>query len=882
MAWPTPLIHDWESWLGILWQQHLQNSPEAPLLLTELQERAVWKKITATNSGYSESIAALACEAWQLLSDFAAHGERHRPWSGWASSDAEAFRGWAARFQSQCRQNSWLSRSDLALLLERSIRLGSVSVPTEILLVGFDRLTPNRQALINSTRAAGASIHSIQAPVARSFPQIIEATDSRDELATCAWWARQILEANPASRIAVIVQEIDGLRGEIDRTFRRVLMPESLGVESDDAMPFEFSLGHPLATVPVIGAALLVLRWAIEPIEQAAISWLMMSGFLAARGDDLDEMAALDAGIRKRGGICPTVSLESFISSGLRASSAMSRNFLGGLRGLQRAAHSSGMGNRQTTFLDWTEFAEDLLQRARWPGGRPLDTTEYQAILRWEQLLGDVAGLSFDRAQVNYEEFVTTIDRYANETIFAPESRDAPIQFMGVLESAGQEFDALWFLGVDDRRWPSTAQPHSLLPRELQRKYNMPHATVDMDWEQTLPVTRRIAASSPHSVFSYSRRDDTGDLRSAPILCEVFGTSLVSEASQDLRATLNVPEEPPHRRLTEPVEDLSSVPWPRDRRAGGAEILRRQSACGFQSFAVRRLGAEEIDEPERGLNPRDRGNILHKVLESLWSPHNADHLRLQTRADLLNAIANDRLETLLRYHIRNAFSKHADRDEGSNWTRSYLRSEQERLHLLLLRWLAYEAERSHFTVLEHEKNIETEVNGLQLNLRVDRIDHVDGGQLILDYKTGRISAGMWEGERPDEPQLLLYATAARIEDLRGLLLANVRTGKAMGFMGRAIDARRTVMNDLEAKSPLVKNPLDQEMLDGWRKALSNLAEQFLAGDAEVAPKAYPKTCENCPLPALCRVAEISALLEEEEITAGEDKEAAQEEEGADD
>src|SRR5260370_31368014 len=91
-AWPTPAIYDGESWLGVIWKRHLEKAPDAPLLLTSLQEQSVWKRITGAQAGESEAIAKLASGAWKLLSDFDAHDERMRSWSGWATSDAEVFR----------------------------------------------------------------------------------------------------------------------------------------------------------------------------------------------------------------------------------------------------------------------------------------------------------------------------------------------------------------------------------------------------------------------------------------------------------------------------------------------------------------------------------------------------------------------------------------------------------------------------------------------------------------------------------------------------------------------------------------------------------------------------------------------------------------------
>jgi hypothetical protein len=45
------------------------------------------------------------------------------------------------------------------------------------------------------------------------------------------------------------------------------------------------------------------------------------------------------------------------------------------------------------------------------------------------------------------------------------------------------------------------------------------------------------------------------------------------------------------------------------------------------------------------------------------------------------------------------------------------------------------------------------------------------------------------------------------------------------------------------------------MLQQWHKLLLDVGQQFLNGEAQVDPKQYPKTCEYCKLPGLCRIAE---------------------------
>jgi len=85
------------------------------------------------------------------------------------------------------------------------------------------------------------------------------------------------------------------------------------------------------------------------------------------------------------------------------------------------------------------------------------------------------------------------------------------------------------------------------------------------------------------------------------------------------------------------------------------------------------------------------------------------------------------------------------------------------------------------------------------------------------------------------------------------------------------DARATLVPGLGASAALVKNPLSAEQLDGWKDKIEELADDFLAGRAEVDPRDYPKTCESCGLQTICRITENRALLEREE-----DEEAADE------
>ena len=344
------------------------------------------------------------------------------------------------------------------------------------------------------------------------------------------------------------------------------------------------------------------------------------------------------------------------------------------------------------------------------------------------------------------------------------------------------------------------SQPDPLLPLWLQRKAGMPHSSLDVDWARNLAITRRIAASATECVFSYSLRDEAGELRPSSLLTETLDTALSEASSVDLRTALRVPLALPRRSLTDEVEDSSQIPWPREISAGGAQILKRQSACAFQSFATRRLGIEELDDADRGLNALDRGNILHAVLQAFWSKENPAGLPMRSRSDLFNAKAAGKLAEILDHHITAVFKERFAGASGE-WWEAYLQVEQSRLHSVLLQWLDYELGRPDFIVEGREKEQTVNIDGLELHLRVDRIDQVERGRLILDYKTGKVTTAMWEGERPEEPQLPLYGAYGQVEDLRGVLFAQIRA-EEMHFVGRTKDAAATVHSILQADPKL--------------------------------------------------------------------------------
>ncbi len=187
--------------------------------------------------------------------------------------------------------------------------------------------------------------------------------------------------------------------------------------------------------------------------------------------------------------------------------------------------------------------------------------------------------------------------------------------------------------------------------------------------------------------------------------------------------------------------------------------------------------------------------------------------------------------------IREALDK-APRPQGS-WDEAYVALLTERLQKLLLAWIEHELERSPFTVLEQEHASEITVGPLTLRVRVDRVDQVEDGVVVVDYKTGYAAdPKRWEGPRPDEPQLPLYALLAEPGELRGVAFARVRAGD---------EKRWTGYTDREGLLPRKGSrlvDLDWQTQE-WRAILEDLASAFFTGRADVHPKKHTVNCAHC-------------------------------------
>ncbi|HXV08169.1 MAG TPA: PD-(D/E)XK nuclease family protein [Burkholderiales bacterium] len=848
-AWPSADVLPWSAWLERTLGEAARDDPRLRLL-GPAQELALWQRLIEPSHAGSPLLDAAAAArsasaarrlqlAWRI--DL-------RPAAGGLPQDARTWLAWARGFEAACREGAWLEPARVPDALAVRVRAGGARLPPLLILYGFEPLSPQEQVLLEALRAAGTRVAVRDADLVEGSVRRAPYLTAEEEWAQVARRARALLEADAAQRIGVVVPELSLRRDTVLRIFDETLDPgRLLPGASRRSAACNVSLGVPLSAYPLVHTALAVLRLAHGRLALTEAGALLRSPFLAAAEHEFLRRALLDAQLRRLGRleVEPADVLELARGRSPDDPSACPQLAQRLAAWIPRAQEAQTLRQPPSA---WSATFLSLLAGLGWPGERTIDSDEYQT---WDKFRDTVAGLAhldgvLDR--LRYPQALAWLARLTADTLFQPESEEVPVQILGALESVGLQFDHLFVTGLHDEAWPQPARPNPFLPVAVQRAHGVPHASAEWELGFAHRMTALWRGGAPQVILSYPTREGDRTLRPSPLLA---GLAAAQDAPAASRAYAQRIRE--HGRL-ERISDAVAPPLRAGLDApatvevpaavdvlGGAAVLQDQAACPFRAFAVHRLGARALEEGHPGLDARERGTLLHRALALLWG-----ELRSQRR---LLSLSEERLLDVVSSAVDGAIASIARRRPDAFGV-AFTELERARLRRLLLALLELERRRAPFEVVAREEPRTLELGGLRLQARVDRIDALDDGRrVILDYKTGKAGTGEWDGDRPDSPQLPLYAVTDA-GDLAALAFVVLRA-EEIAFKGLGAEAGL-----LPGVEPLERPQTWGARLTQWRDVLKALAAQFVAGHAPVAPKRYPHTCEYCALGALCRVKEL--------------------------
>lgn len=832
-VWCTPQIFTFTRWLEILWEKQFIEQKGFPLrLLNKLQECLIWKTIIQ-QSFYSflgnADTAKNAQQAWQLLQQAQLN---YQTTHFKQSNETETWQTWATDFVSFCESYAYV---DLSSALNHLIFLFNKKIlkpPSRIFLIGFNEINPQYKKLLSVLEELHCQICYFAPVHLQTKQQRLCLTDKETESQQMALWAYQSWQLG-AKNIACVIPNLVEQRTQLLNTFTDVF--SELAPGSMNPPPFNIAAGNGLLEFCLIQTATLILSLdEINSFQQ--INQLLLSPYLGGSQQEQASRAQLDITLRNTSE--NRLSLEQLLTVSYQHACPLLSNLITNLSHLIKKYSVHFLA--KPSF--WSKYFASKLHALAWPGERSLISSEFQLLECWSELLTELASLDFILGDLSQTQALQQLHELLSNSIFQTKTlHEPPIQILGLLDSAGMYFDSLWVMGLDDRTWPAAAQPNPFIPYALQRIYQIPYASNEREYYFASLLTKNLIGCTKNIIFSYPEQHLDQILRPSVLI-----KTLPEIKLSDLKLPLYQPlaKKIMHLQQWEYYTDETLAFSPEESFSAGTQLLQSQAACPFQAYARWRLQAQFHSFPQNGLNARDRGILLHQVLEKFWNEVKDQKTLLAQTPSALDQLINAAID-----HSLGLFSK----KRPMVFKTHFIDIERRRLQTLFKNIVALEKQRPVFIQTQHETKRQLTLAKVSLTLRIDRIDHLNAtNSMIIDYKTGIPGKIDWLEERCDYPQLPLYCLSYP-ETVRSFAIMHLRSNKVTL---QGLSAEETAMQQL---IPLKKLKTSQnlsqwsDLLKHWQTSLEKLAIEFQHGVADVNPKHGPSTCRQCDLQLLCRV-----------------------------
>jgi len=841
--WQTAEICTLQQWIDALISHasllNLLPSDALPALkLSAVAEVYLWEQAIETCLARHEAsalfdiraMAKSAIEANNLMLNWQlSEADINQPF---ITQETRQFLRWRHTFEDLCAKQHAMEESrftalQIALInqYQRQI-ISEIAFPTHIKLAGFDRITPLEQSLFNTLKAHGVRV-DVDVMNANNN-QVIEyyaAIDANSECRAAVAWAKQKLTENPDAQLAIISPVLGNIRRELADLLDDTFHPETLHASFyEGARSYDFSLGLALTEYAIVHSALQLLRLAASKADLIfdEVTPLLQDVYWGNQ-NELDARAQLDAHMRRK--MSASYSLDALIKqAGQLLMNGIPLDRL--LEHLMQVLRFQNQQAKQRQVLSaWVALFVQLLDELNWTKTRSVSSHEFQTQQAFFKCLKELSALDAIFGNVSASVAVQKITELCNATMFQAEAKgDIHIQILGLFETPAVQLDAVWVLNMNDQHWPPAVKLNPLLPADLQRKRGTPNASAAVQSQFASLVHQRLMLCAPEVVFSYAMKEDERELRPSPLL-QVDAIYKQPNTIATLAESLAQPAQ------LEMLDDyIAPAVLPDEKVRGGVSLFAAQAKCPAWAFYQYRLGAAKLETPVDGLDTMSRGSLLHKVLQLFWQDcQSLSNLKAFSETQLvekINTAIEKSIEALsaeINYHI----------------PPQVLQIERNRLRQLVQIWLALELERADFVVDACEKKFELEVEGLKLNLSIDRIDTLkDGGLVVIDYKTSAaVNNASWAQDRITEPQLPIYVVLAlKYEQVVALSFAKIRSDE-IKFVG--LSAEEGVLPKVTALEKVTKSSAFYEfsdwdaLLEHWYTSLTNIAQEITAGIASV-------------------------------------------------
>ncbi|MEM8694576.1 MAG: double-strand break repair protein AddB [Pseudomonadota bacterium] len=447
------------------------------------------------------------------------------------------------------------------------------------------------------------------------------------------------------------------------------------------------------------------------------------------------------------------------------------------------------------------EAATRLSGEAVWSGPDGREAARFIADCETQSALGPVDAQIADLAPL-------LAHLMADIAIRPPQGGHPRLSIWGALEARLQQADLMILGGLNEGVWPNLPAPDPWLAPRLRAELGLP----GLDRRIGLAAHDFASALGGRQVLVTRARRDA----SAPAIASRFWLRLEAMTGGLTRA-------PRFKAWAQSIDrregDLAPIERPAPRppladRPKQISVTRvdRLKADPFAFYAQSMLRLSQLDPVDADPSPAWRGSAVHAILEDWFREDQCDPDKLVTRAEaLLDASdAHPLMRALWRPRL-----------------------------IEPVRWMA-ERVRAHVAAgrvpIAAEVDGRTEISGVTLTGKADRIDRLDDGSLVvIDYKTGQppSPAAVESGFAMQLGLLGLLADRGAFEDIEG---------DAAAFeywsLGRDGDGFGYVKEPFRKRGDIEITP--ENFVAHAASVFTTAAEKWLIGDEPFTAKLHPE------------------------------------------
>ncbi|HEY9073669.1 MAG TPA: PD-(D/E)XK nuclease family protein, partial [Desulfobaccales bacterium] len=646
----------------------------------------------------------------------------------------------------------------------------------------------------------------------------------------------QLLEAAaagvPLHRLAVTAMDLNHYSPQLPRALAELLGP----AQSAEGWAYNFSQGPRLKETPLFLAATLPLKFVTNGERREDLVSLLLSPFYGGLSRHREQTARWDRIFRERRLDQGWPLFHQAVAK--YAGAAGTRELLTRLDRLWASFQTPAAAP------EWRRRLERCWRELEFS---PVAEAENGPWSHLAALLRELAA-AVGPEPLTAADFLAWLQQGAAQLLLpGPGVQEAGIQVLGLLEMRGLDFSRVFCLGMNSGAFPPPPRSLPLLTAAERRA--VLGGTYRSQHEFSRELYDTLLGVAPDLVFTRPQVTDDEERVGSPMYPGPWKRREMAVLSKPDPAWLRSPA------VRAALEGLgAAVPAYGDGKLTvplPSELSVSQAAtalgCPCRFLLEILLKLKELPEIESGLDPRERGDRLHKVLSTFTTEFNKfleEHGWDQDRAqEVLTAAARQVIGDLLNdLHWRAELERWlGETDPGRGLLGEWLRLEAER-YRQGWRWQLIEAK---FAGLR-EKGWPFALRG-----RLDRLDyHPESREaVVFDYKSGEVPTAGQVFDDLQEFQLPCYLLAVE----RGLTEApRERQGLTAGYIGLKSTREKHLKHEEFEKRALEWPRVAAALV----ARLKDLGHRLAAEDFRPQPTPAPEgkdlgACKYCPYDLLC-------------------------------